>query len=105
MVEPLRKRDANDSLYKRRAQVEKELEELEKLTLPKILVRALAAERSGTATVSSEALVYLLRQAARTGGSRSPGVDGLVSLLMERTERILQRHISGAFDEFQREEI
>lgn len=105
MVEPLRKRHANGSLYQRRAKVERELEELEKLTLPKILARARAGEHSAKAIVSSEALVYLLRQAARTDGSHGAGVDGLVSILMERAERMLRRHISGAFDEFQREEI
>jgi len=105
MVEPLRKRHANGSLYQRRANVERELEELEKLTLPQILARARAGEHSGNTTVSSEALVYFLRHEARTGGSHGAGVDGLVSILMERAERTLRRHISDAFDEFQREEI
>src|SRR5690349_3157496 len=105
MVEPLRKRHANGSLYQRRAKVEKELEELEKLTLPEILARARAGLQAGEETVSSEALVYFLRRAARAGGSHGPGVDGLVSVLMDRAERTLRRHISGAFDEFQREEI
>ena len=105
MVEPLRKRHGNGSLYQRRAKVERELEELEKLTLPQILERARAGEHSGKATVSSEALVYFLRRAARTSGSHGAGVDGLVSILMDRAERTLRRHISGAFDEFQREEI
>jgi hypothetical protein len=105
MVEPLRKRHANGSLYRRRAKVEEELEELEKLGLPEILARARAGEQAGKTTVSSEALVYFLRRAARSGGSHGPGVDGLVSILMERAERTVQRHISGAFDELQREEI
>lgn len=105
MVEPLRKRHANGSLYQRRAKVEKELQELEKVTLPQILARARAGEQAGKETVTSEALVYFLRRAARARGSHGPGIDGLVSILMERVERMLRRHISAAFDEFQREEI
>ena len=105
MVEPLRKRHANGSAYQRRANVEKELEGLEKVTLPQILARARAGERAGKETVSSEALVYFLRRAARANGSHGPGVDGLVSILMERAERMLRRHISDAFDELQREGI
>jgi len=105
MVEPLRKRHANGSLYQRRPKVERELEALAKLTLPQILARARAGEHSGKETVSSEALVYFLRDAAGTGGFHGAGVDGLVSVLMERAERMLRRHISATFDEFQREEI
>ena len=105
MVEPLRKQHANESLYRRRAKVESELRELEKLGLPEILSRAKVGERAGKVTVSSEALVYFLRRAARNGGSHGPGLDGLVSILIERVERTLRRHISGAFDELQREEI
>lgn len=105
MVEPLRKRHANGSLYRRRAKVEKELEELEKLKLPEILARARAGEQSRKATVSSEALVYFLRHATRSSSLHGPGVDGLVSILMERAERMLRRRISGAFDELQREDI
>lgn len=105
MVERLRKRHTNGSLYQRRAKVEDELEELQKLTLPQVLARARVGEQAGKETVSSEALVYFLRCAARAGGSPGPGIDGLVAILMERTERMLRRHVSGAFDEFQREEI
>ena len=105
MVEPLRKRHANGSLYRRRAKVERELQDLEKLTLPEIMTRAQAGEQAGKETVSPEALVYFLRRAARSGGTHVPGVDGLVSILIARAERTLRRHISGAFDELQREEV
>jgi DNA-directed RNA polymerase specialized sigma24 family protein len=105
MVEPLRKRHLNGSLYQRRPKVEEELAELEKLTLPQVLACARAGARNQDATVSSEALVYVLRHAVRTGRTQDAGVDGLVSILMERAERTLRRHISDAFDEFQRDEI
>lgn len=105
MVQPLRKRRDDGSLYQRRRNVEEELEQLEKLTLPDVLAREREAEQRGEAAVSSEALVYLLRREAREGNSQGPGVDGLISVLIKRTETILMRHISGAFDELQREAI
>lgn len=105
MVEPLRKRRKDGKLYKRRSAVEKELQELEKLTLPDILARARQGEQKGKESVSSEALVYFLRSEARKGNADGPGVGGLVAMLIERSERTLRRHISGAFDELQTEEI
>ncbi len=79
MVEPLRQRK-NGKPYKRRSAVENELQEFEKLNLPEVLARARHGERRAMDSVSSEALVYILRREARTG-TRGPGVDGLVSLL------------------------
>lgn len=105
MVEPLRKRRKDGKPYKRRSAVEKELQELEKLTLPDALARARQGEETGKESVSSEALVYFLRREARKGNADGPGVGGLIAMLIERSERTLRRHISGAFDELQTEEI
>lgn len=105
MVEPLRKRHADGSFYRRRPKVEKELERLEKLKLPEVLALAKELGQRGKAAVSSEALVYLLRRESRNGDARGPAVDGLVSILIARSEMALRRHISGVFDELQREEI
>jgi len=87
--------------------VEKELQELEKLTLPDVLACARAAERTGKASVTSEALFYILRREVRTATTRSQTlgpVDGLVSILIQRSEAIVRRHLGG-FDEIDREEI
>ncbi len=107
MVEPLQKRRADGSLYKRRREVEQEIEDLEKLQLPEILSRAREGERSGTTTVSSEALVHILRREARIATTRSPtfgAIDGLVQILIQRAEVILRRHLWG-LGEIDREEI
>jgi hypothetical protein len=105
MVEPLRKRRKDRKPYKRRSAVEKELGGLEKLALPDVLVHAKQGEEKGKGAVSSEALVYVLRREARKGNADGPGVGGLIAMLIERSERTLRRHISGAFDELQTEEI
>lgn len=105
MVEPLRKRRKGGKPYKRRSAVEKELQDLEKLTLPEILARAKQGAEKGKESVSSEALVYFLRREARKGNADGPGIGGLIAMLIERSERTLRRHISGAFDELQTEEI
>lgn len=105
MVQPLRKRRDDGSLYQRRRNVEEELEQLEKLKLPEVLTREREAEQRGEPGVSSEALVYLLRREVREGNPQGPGVDGLISVLIKRSETILTRKISGAFDELQREDI
>lgn len=107
MVEPLRKRRANGSLYRRRREVEKELEGLEKLRLPEVLARAKEGERSGKMTVSSEALVHILRREVRIATTRSPTlgpIDGLIQILIQRAETILRRHLWG-LGEIDREEI
>ena len=105
MVRPLKKRRADRLLYRRRRKVEEELERLTELNLPDVLADARGGGQRGKAAVSSEALVHLLRREARRGNGQGPGVDGLVSVLMERSETMLRRHISCAFDELQREEI
>lgn len=105
MVQPLRKKRPDGSLYQRRRKVEEELKRLENLKLPDVLTHAREAEQRGEGTVSSEALVYLLRCEASKGNLQGPGVDGLISILMKRSEVTLKHHISGVFDELQCEEI
>lgn len=107
MVEPLRKRRADGSLYRRRREVEKELEGLEKLTLPEVLACAREGERTGKATVSSEALVHILRREVRVATTRSPTlgpIDGLIQILIQRTEAMVRRHLRG-FGEINGEEV
>ncbi|MHB8388658.1 MAG: P-loop NTPase family protein [Acidobacteriaceae bacterium] len=107
MVKPLRKRRPDGSLYRRRREVEKELEDFEKLELPTALARAREGERSGKTTVSSEALVYILRREARIATARSPAlspIDGFVQILIQRAEVILRRHLWRLGD-IDREEI
>lgn len=107
MVEPLRKQRADGSWYQRRREVEKELEDLEKLTLPEVVARAREGERSGKPTVSSEALVYFLRREVRSATTCSPNlgpIDGLVDILIRRAEAILRRHL-WSLGEMDREEI
>jgi hypothetical protein len=104
MVQPLRRKRADGTLYRRRKKVEEELERVTQLTLQDVLAAGRAGQR-GKAGVSSEALVHLLRREARGGNAQGLGVDGLVSVLIERTESMLRSHISWAFDELQREEI
>lgn len=105
MVQPLRKKRPDGSLYQRRRKVEEELERLENLKLPDVLMHARKAEQRGEVTVSSEAIVYLLRREARRGNPQGPGVDGLISILITRSVITLKHHISGVFDELQCEEI
>jgi hypothetical protein len=87
--------------------VEKELQELEKLTLPEVLDRARQGERQGAVSVSSEALVHTLRREVRgattQGGGLGP-IDGLLSILLQRCETTLRRHLFR-FDEYERDEI
>jgi len=105
MVRQLKKKRVDGTPYRRRPEVETELEQLEGLTLAEVLARAREHRPRGETAVSSEALVYLLRREAQKGNARSPGVDGLVSILVARSKNILMRHISNEFDELQREEI
>lgn len=107
MVEPLRNRRADGSPYRRRREVEEELQELEKLTLSEVLARAREGEQRREMLVSSEVLVHTLRREVRTATTRSPTlgpIDGLVQILIQRAERMVRRHLRG-FDEIDREEI
>jgi hypothetical protein len=72
MVVPLRKRRADGSLYQRRREVEEELQQLENLLLPDVLARAREGEQRGEASVSSEALVHILRREVGTATTSSP---------------------------------
>lgn len=105
MVEPLQKRRADGSLYRRRREVEEELRDLEELKLADVLAQTKAREQDGKTSISSEALVYILRREARRANTDSPGLDGLISILIQRSEKMVLRHLSKQFDEFQREEI
>ena len=99
MVQPLRKKKAaDDSQYQRRQEVEREIEQLEKLKPSEVLALA----RKANDAVSSEAIVYLLRRAA---ANKIAQIDGLLSILISRVEVMLKRHVSYYFDETQREEI
>lgn len=107
MVEPLRKRRPDGSPYRRRPAVEKELQELEKLTLPDVLARAREAKQPGKAPVSSEALIHILRREVRTATTRSRTlgpIDGLVQILIQRAEAMVGRRL-WSFGEIDREEI
>ncbi len=107
MVKPLRKRRADGTLYRRRDAVEKELQELEKLTLPEVLNQARHGERQGVVSVSSEALVHILRCEVRGVTTQGPGlgpIDGLLSILLQRCETMLRRRLY-TFDGYERDEI
>lgn len=108
MVVPLRKRRADGSPYRRRREVEEELLELEKLSLPHLLARAREGEQWGKTSVSSEALVHILRREVRTATTRSATlglIDGLVQILIQRAEGMVRRHLGGFDEEIDREEI
>jgi hypothetical protein len=107
MVEPLRKRSKGGKPYERRPAVEQELQRLETLALPDIVVRARAGEQKGKSSVSSEALVHILRRevrVARPDGNTQGPIDALVSTLIVRCQVILKRRLWG-YDELAREEI
>ena len=107
MVAPLRKRSKGGKRYKRRPEVEQELERLEKLGLPEVVARARAGEQKGKPTLSSEALVHILRREvrlARPDGRTQGPIDALVSILIARCEVILKRRLWG-YDELAREEM
>ncbi len=108
MIKPLRKRRPDGSLYRRRQEVEKELEGLEQMKLPDVLAHAREGEQSGKTTISSEALVHILRCEVRTATTHSPTlgpIDGLLSILIQRSEAIVWRHLSGFANEVDREAI
>jgi hypothetical protein len=104
-VEPLRKRTQGGKPYKRRLAVEQELQRLETLTLRDIVVHA--RTQNGGSSISSEALVHILRRAvrdARLDGKTQGPIDALVSMLIARCEGILKRRLLG-YDELAQEEI
>lgn len=107
MVEPLRKRRADGTAYYRRPEVEAELQQLAKLTPAEVLERAREGERQGRLSVSSEALVHILRREVRTARAHGPGqgpIDGLTSILCGRCERSVRQHLP-TFEGVDREEI
>jgi hypothetical protein len=69
MIEPLRKRHSNGALYRRRDAVETELQELEKLELAQVVALARERTTSGGESISSEALMHVLRREVRSTGT------------------------------------
>lgn len=107
MVEPLRKRRPNGALYQRRAAVDRELQNLDKLNLADVVARARTAAPHGKHAVSSEALVHILRREVRTAcadGPNSGSIDALTSILTKRYLKILTRKLAG-YDEIDRQAI
>ena len=107
MVEPLRKRDKDGKPYQRRPAVEKELQGLEKLELAEVVALAREGEQKGKPSVSSEALVHILRREVRGATTRSATlgpIDALASMLIARCERTLKRRL-WLYDDLAREEI
>lgn len=107
MVEPLRKRRLNGTLYQRRPAVERELQHLDRLNLADVVARARTAASQGQHAVSSEALVHILRRevrTARTDGPTAGSIDALTSILIQRCVKILTRKLAG-YDEIDREAI
>ena len=107
MVEPLRKRRPDGTPYRRRPAVERELQEIESLELAEVVAHARAGEQQGKVSVSSEALMYILRREVRSATTHAPTIgpiDGLLSLLIQRCETILKRRLAR-YDDFDREAI
>ena len=107
MVESLRKERKDGTRYLRRPVVENELADLERLDLSEIVARAREGEQHGVPSVSSEALVHILRRevrAATTAGPTSGQIDAIASMLIARCERTLTRKL-WRYDEPGREEI
>lgn len=107
MVEPLRKRTRDGKSYKRRPEVEDELECLEKFDLKEVIARARVGEENDKPFLSSEALVHILRREVRIGVPDGPthgAIDALASLLINRCTKILKRRLRQ-YDELAQEEI
>ena len=107
MIEPLRRRRSDGALYRRRAAVEKELEELDRLELAHVVSRARAPQTPGADAVSSEALMHILRRAVRsqnTDGPTAGPIDALTETLTRRCATILA-HQLGGYDEVARKAI
>jgi hypothetical protein len=107
MVEPLRKHTKDGQTYKRRPEVQQELERLEKLELQDLVARARNGEQSGKPFLSSEALVYALRREVRSAAADGPTqgpIEALASILVARCAKILKRRL-WQYDELAREEI
>ena len=107
MVEPLRKRSPDGTLYRRRTAVERQLAELEKLELTEVIARVRAPAQRGKEAVSSEALVHILRREVRAASADGPTagpIDALTSILTQRCASILGHKLAG-YDEIDREAI
>jgi hypothetical protein len=107
MVAPLRKHSKGGKRYKRRPEVEHELERLEKLELKEVVARAREGEEKGKPFLSSEALVHILRREVRIGvpdGPTQGAIDALAAMLIARCTKILKRRL-WRYDELAQEEI
>jgi hypothetical protein len=108
MVQPLRKHDKDGKPYQRRPAVEKELQNLETLALTEIVTCARAGEQKGKPSVSSEALVHILRREVRVVTTRSPmlgKIEALLQVLTQRAEATVRHQLWGFKAEIDREEI
>jgi hypothetical protein len=107
MVAPLKKCTRDGKPYERRAQVEEELDRLEKLELKEIVARAREGEEKGRPFLSSEALVHILRREVRIGVTDGPTqgvIEALAAMLVARCTKILKRRL-WRYDELAQEEI
>jgi hypothetical protein len=98
MVEPLRKRRKDGTLYQRRPIVENELLDLDGVELSTLVARARTADQNTEHPLSSEALMHILRREVRKatadGGSAGP-IDALTSILTGRCEKIVASKLVG----------
>ena len=88
MVRPLTKRRENGDLYTRLKVIEGELDRVAEIEPDVLIQRAKITRRQEPDYLSSECLVYLIREAIRTG-SRSK-IDFLLPRLLSRCDAILQ---------------
>ena len=96
MIEPLWKRRSDGTLYRRRDAVETELQELEKLELAQIVALAREPTTSGKDSISSEALMHVLRREVRStriDAATAGPIDALTSILTQRCATILERRL------------
>jgi hypothetical protein len=107
MIEPLRKRRSDGTLYRRRDAVETELQELEKLELAHVVALAREPTTSGEDSISCEALMHVLRRevrSTRTDAATAGAIDALTAVLTHRCARIVS-HGLGGYDEIDRPPI
>ena len=88
MVRPLKKRRENGDLYTRPKVIQDELDGVAEAETIVLIQHAAITRRQDPGYLSSECLVYLIREAIRTG-SRSK-LDFLLPRLLSRCEAILQ---------------
>jgi DNA-directed RNA polymerase specialized sigma24 family protein len=92
--EPLRKIDLQGNSYARRGEIERKLIELENLSPPERLKMLSVSQRSSLHYISSEVLVYFLRQASREQKTRQTEYEELFRLLIKRVDITLRSQIN-----------